>query len=105
MLEHGIKVNPTINKQGSVQGFRFIHEASGADLKASEVDRNFKLNQLFSVEKLLGKSETKELFIPQDYNLNNSLFSEVIFQLSAIYGESSDDDLKQKKKRKRNISR
>lgn len=46
MLEYGIKVNPTINKQGSIQGFRFIHEASGADLKASEVDRDFKIESI-----------------------------------------------------------
>ena len=105
MLEHGIKVNPTINKQGNIQGFRFLHEASGADLKASEVDRNLKLNQLFSIEKLSNKSEVNELVISQDYNLNNSLFNEVISQLSVIYGENTNDDLKQEKKRKRNIRR
>lgn len=105
MLGHGIKVNPTINKQVNIQGFRFIHEASGTDLKASEVDRNLKLNQLFSIEKLSNKSEVNELAISQDYNLNNSLFSEIISQISAIYGENITDDLKQKKKRKRNISR
>jgi hypothetical protein len=105
MLEHGIKVNPTINKQGNIQGFRFLHEASGADLKASEVDRNLKLNQLFSIEKLSNKSEVNELVISQDYNLNNSLFNEVISQLSVIYGENTNDDLKQKQKRKRNIRR
>lgn len=105
MLEHGIKVNPTINKQGNIQGFRFLHEASGADLKASEVDRNLKLNQLFSIERLTNKSDVNELSIPQDYNLNNSLFNEVISQLSVIYGENTNDDLKQKQKRKRNIRR
>ena len=105
MLEHGIKVNPTINKQGNIQGFRFLHEASGADLKASEVDRNLKLNQLFSIEKLSNKSEVNELVISQDYNLNNSLFNEVISQLSVIYGENTNDDLKQEKKRKRNVRR
>ncbi|WP_405607045.1 relaxase/mobilization nuclease domain-containing protein [Polaribacter sp. Asnod1-A03] len=105
MLEHGIKVNPTINKQGNIQGFRFLHEATGADLKASEVDRNLKLNQLFSIEKLSNKSEVNELVISQDYNLNNSLFNEVISQLSVIYGENTNDDLKQEKKRKRNIRR
>ena len=105
MLEHGIKVNPTINKQGNIQGFRFLHEASGANLKASEVDRNLKLNQLFSIEKLSNKSEVNELVISQDYNLNNSLFNEVISQLSVIYGENTNDDLKQEKKRKRNIRR
>ena len=105
MLEHGIKVNPTINKQGNIQGFRFLHKASGADLKASEVDRNLKLNQLFSIEKLSNKSEVNELVISQDYNLNNSLFNEVISQLSVIYGEDTNDNLKQKQKRKRNIRR
>lgn len=105
MLQHGIKVNPTINKQGNIQGFRFLHEASGADLKASEVDRNLKLNQLFSTEKLSNKSEVNELVISQDYNLNNSLFNEVISQLSVIYGENINDDLKQKQKRKINIRR
>ena len=41
MADFGIKVQPTINKQGQIQGFRFIHIETKTDLKASEVDREY----------------------------------------------------------------
>ncbi|MDR0227478.1 MAG: relaxase/mobilization nuclease domain-containing protein [Flavobacteriaceae bacterium] len=47
MRMHQIEVKPSINKQGNIQGYRFIHLPTGTNLKASEVDRNLKLNELF----------------------------------------------------------
>jgi len=47
MQDKQIEVKPTINKQGNIQGYRFIHLETGTNLKASEVDRNLKLNDLF----------------------------------------------------------
>ena len=50
MCKAGVQVLPTINKQGNIQGYRFLHETSGINLKASEVDRNLKLNEIFKNE-------------------------------------------------------
>ncbi|WP_218599184.1 hypothetical protein [Polaribacter sp. NJDZ03] len=100
MLEHGIKVNPTINKQGNIQGFRFIHEASGADLKASEVDRNLKLNQLFSIIKPLNTKTIDYTPILQDYNLNTSAFSNIFSQIAF---EDEENNTKKRKRRKNSM--
>lgn len=105
MLEHGIKVNPTINRQGNIQGFRFVHQASGVDLKASEVDRKLKLNQLFTNEKLLDKSEINESFTSENYSINNSLLMDIIFQFSVNTGGEREDELQNKKKKKRKTRR
>ncbi|MGJ8744423.1 relaxase/mobilization nuclease domain-containing protein [Polaribacter sp.] len=100
MAKLGIKVNPTINKQGNIQGFRFVHEVSGTDLKASEVDRNLKLNQLFLIEKstisnnVCRINKTIDL---KEYNLNTTDFNSIISLLSFEDG----DDTSKKQHRKR----
>ncbi|WP_405565282.1 relaxase/mobilization nuclease domain-containing protein [Polaribacter sp. Asnod6-C07] len=102
MAKFGIKVNPTINKQGNIQGFRFVHEASSTDLKASEVDRNLKLNQLFLVEKstisnnVCRINKTIDL---KEYNLNTADFNSIISLLS--FEDGDDTSKKQKQHRKR----
>lgn len=40
----GIEINPTINKQGEVQGYRI--KSGKADFKASEIDRNITLSKI-----------------------------------------------------------
>ncbi|MEW4924141.1 relaxase/mobilization nuclease domain-containing protein [Algibacter sp. 2305UL17-15] len=103
MAKFGIQVLPTINKQGNIQGYRFIHDASGTNLKASEVDRNLKLNKLFSNENEISRNSNnwnKESVI-NDYSLNASIFKSIITQLAFSGGESQNENLEKKKSRKR----
>lgn len=44
MKERGFEVNPTINKQGNVQGYRVKNISTGEDLKLSQIDRKIKLD-------------------------------------------------------------
>lgn len=46
MLKLGIDVQPTINKQGQVQGHRLIDLASGTSFKASEINKNLGLKNM-----------------------------------------------------------
>ncbi|MFW2134797.1 relaxase/mobilization nuclease domain-containing protein [Chryseobacterium sp. TY4] len=46
MLKLGIDVQPTINKQGQVQGHRLIDIASGTSFKASEINKNLGLKNM-----------------------------------------------------------
>jgi hypothetical protein len=39
MKSKGVEVIPTINKQGEMQGFKFHHEQSGLNFKASEIGK------------------------------------------------------------------
>lgn len=104
MAKLGIKVTPTINKQGNIQGFRFVHEASGTDLKASEVDRNLKLNQLFALEKatisnnVCRKNKTINL---NEYCLNTTDFNSIISLLSF---EDGDNNSKKQRRRRGSIN-
>jgi len=103
MAKFGIQVLPTINKQGNIQGYRFIHDASGTNLKASEVDRNLKLNKLFSNENEISRNSNnsnKESVI-NDYSLNSSVLKSIITQLAFSGGDSQNENLEQKKSRKR----
>ncbi|SFD35206.1 relaxase/mobilization nuclease domain-containing protein [Algibacter pectinivorans] len=103
MAKYGIQVLPTINKQGNIQGYRFIHDASGTNLKASEVDRNLKLNKLFSSENEITRNSNNlnKEYVINDYSLNTSVLKSIINQLAFIGGESQDENLRQKKSRKR----
>ena len=103
MAKFGIQVLPTINKQGNIQGYRFIHDASGTNLKASEVDRNLKLNKLFSNENEISRNSNnsnKESVI-NDYSLNSSVLKSIITQLAFSGGESQNENSEKKKSRKR----
>ena len=100
MAKFGIQVLPTINKQGKIQGFRFIHQETGTNLKASEVDRNLGLNKLFaneipSAEKALEKDQ-----LVQANSLNTSALSSVLSQLAFDAGEIPDENSKRNRKRK-----
>ena len=59
MAKFNIEVNPTINKQGNIQGFRFKHLKTKTDLKASEVDRKLKLHKLLYSGKSFEKKGPK----------------------------------------------
>lgn len=118
MSKFGIQVIPTINKQGDIQGYRFIHDATGTNLKASEVDRNLKLNKLFANEATRNSSQLDKESLLSQYNTNNSnqlskdqIINEyrtdpVVFNsiISDTLGgeENPDEYLKRKKKRKQN---
>lgn len=46
MNSKGIEVKPTINSRGEMQGMRFVHKASGTDLKASELGKAYGVRNL-----------------------------------------------------------
>uniref|UniRef100_UPI0039A53AC7 relaxase/mobilization nuclease domain-containing protein n=1 Tax=Ornithobacterium rhinotracheale TaxID=28251 RepID=UPI0039A53AC7 len=46
MQSKGIKVIPTLNKKGEMQGFKILHKASGLDFKASEIGKNMSVKSL-----------------------------------------------------------
>ncbi|QBK74895.1 relaxase/mobilization nuclease domain-containing protein [Myroides odoratimimus] len=111
MLEKEIEVKPTINKRGNIQGYRFIHLPTSTNLKASEVDRNMKLNDLFKntlsaepkdeVNKLLTNQELSEPQI-QNWKIDVSvLFS----MLSALQFGGNNEDDEQKKRKRRTLKR
>lgn len=101
MLELGIEVLPTINKQGNIQGYRFLHLATGINLKASEVDRNLKLNSLFVSESSLKpniKIKTEDFSF---WTLNTTLL-DLIFSPSYVsVNIEHQEDLKKKRKKKK----
>ncbi len=111
MLEKQIKVKPTINKQGNIQGYRFIHLPTGTNLKASEVDRNMKLNELFkNTTSAEPKDEVNKLFTNQEANepqmQNWKTDSAVLFSmLSAFQLSGNDEDDEQNKRKKRTLKR
>ncbi|MFK7002044.1 relaxase/mobilization nuclease domain-containing protein [Flavobacterium oreochromis] len=46
MLKQGLEINPTINKQGEIQGFRILDLKTKTDFKASEVNRSMSVGNL-----------------------------------------------------------
>lgn len=108
MHKNGIEVKPYINKQGDIQGYRFVHLRSGTDLKASEVDRNLKLNELFVSEtsSLMPKAREYTQSSSQGtsgsfsgWQANMPLMNVLINPFSV--GGGGDDDNNRKRKRKR----
>lgn len=66
MKQHGVKVTPSINRQGQLQGFRFTYK--GTNLKASEVHRQLSGSKLIaqihkSPEQLLKIAKVKTVAI------------------------------------------
>jgi hypothetical protein len=100
MAKRGIQVLPSINKQGNIQGFRFIHDATGTNLKASEVDRNMKLNELFTAESPERDKGLDQEQLLQAHSLNTEKFSSLLSLLGNYIDETPD--VNSKKKRKRN---
>lgn len=99
MAKRGIQVLPTINKQGNIQGFRFIHGATGTNLKASEVDRNMKLNELFTAEKPdIDRGLDQEQLL-QAHSLNTEKFSSLLSILGNYIDETPDENSKKKRRK------
>lgn len=107
MAKFGIQVTPTINKQGNIQGYRFLHAASVTNLKASEVDRNIKLHQLFIRDHSLESKNLDKQQITKDYSINTSLFKSIISQLANNLGEYQNESFEQNEnfERKKKINR
>jgi hypothetical protein len=99
MKKYGIQVLPTINKQGNIQGFRFIHDPTGSNLKASEVDRNLKLNELFTNETSINELARDQNPVLQDYKIDSSTLGSRISQLLSYGEESADENSRRKRKR------
>mgnify|MGYP003423947440 FL=1 len=77
MYDFGIKVIPTINRQGLIQGHRFLDLESGSDFKASEIHRKLGLNVLLEKEILPVRTEiinSTEPTFDTDENSNESEF-------------------------------
>lgn len=98
MSKMGIQVLATINKQGKVQGFRFLHEESGVNLKASEVDGNLKMNELFKNEELDYHKATHAPEQIQDMKINTDKLASILTGLSIAITPDVDDELPKKKK-------
>lgn len=104
MSKLGVIVLPTINKQGHIQGFRFIHESTGTNLKASEVDRNLKLNELFSNENSIKLTPQADILPLHEWKLNHA----VLETFSAIINSNITPEYEQDeniKKKRRGIKR
>lgn len=99
MAKFKIEVKPTINKQGNIQGFRFIHLKTGINLKASEVDRKIKIHKLFIQENSLKRQNTKEELSLKQFKLNISILSSILSHLDYYFERDP------KKNRKRDINR
>lgn len=111
MLEMQIEVKPAINKQGNIQGYRFIHLSTNTNLKASEVERNLKLNELFKNNDLnQPKSGIETIFEInnqsiqqlQDWKIDISILSGL---LSSIQVDNSNEDNQQLKRRNKTHKR
>ena len=99
MARHGIQVLPTINKQGNIQGFRFIHDATGLNLKASEVDRSLKLNELFTRDAGDSKQVMEHGQLLQLHSLNTEKLGSLLSHLFNYVDESQDENTKRKRRR------
>ncbi len=99
MAKRGIQILPTINKQGNIQGFRFIHDATGINLKASEVDRNMKLNELFTAESPGMDRGLNQEQLLQAHSLNTEKFSSLLSLLGNYVDETPDENSKKKRRR------
>lgn len=111
MLKKQIEVKPTINKQGSIQGYRFVHLPTSTNLKASEVDRNLKLNDLFkNTASTEVKDEITKPFTNQEANepqmQNWKTDMSVLFNMLSVcqFGGNDEDD-EQKKRKQRTLKR
>lgn len=94
MAKNDILVDAVLNKQGLIQGYRFFYVPAGVDLKASEVDRNLKLNELFK-EPTLKTFEVNQITNNlDDYKVDNNLLSGIIQQLSAHTAEDNPEEQK-----------
>ncbi|HSD07669.1 relaxase/mobilization nuclease domain-containing protein [Flavobacterium sp.] len=99
MAREKIGVTPTINKQGIIQGYRFLHEPTGVDLKASEVDRNLKLNELFR-DQIMKTGESNQIINDySNYNVSINILSGIL----QLYSPNTSEEIPEVIKKKRKI--
>ncbi len=98
LLQKSIELIPTVNKQGTIQGYRFLDHNSSVNLKASEVDRNIKLNILFkdTNSTKISLESNIESFTPTENKLK---ILNVLASASAV--PEGNEDIKKRKKKKR----
>lgn len=65
MKSMGVIVQPTINKQGQIQGHRFLNVATNENFKASEINRKIDLKN-FGKTKIV-EDETKKIKAPNKF--------------------------------------
>ena len=98
MMKFAIQVLPTITKDGFIQENHFFNEQSGIDFKASEVDQNLKLNELFSIDSRTTIQMLQTEAFLEDWKINieklTSILSSVAFEISP----SIDDELPKRKR-------
>ena len=121
MYDFGIKVIPTINRQGLIQGHRFLDLESGSDFKASEIHRKLGLNVLSEKEILHIRTETIHSTEPtsdtdensneceienQDFSKDDITQNESLETIAEIISDSFDEDFdEQQYNKKRRMSR
>ena len=71
MFRLGIDVQPTVNKQGQIQGHRLVDIVSGKSFKASEINRNMGLRNM--LEKGMNFTKPTELVKPLELAANIGL--------------------------------
>ena len=71
MLKLGVDVQPTINKQGKIQGHRLVDVASGSSFKASEINRDMGLKNM--LEKGMNFTKPTQLVKPLEIAANIGL--------------------------------
>ena len=104
MMKFAINVLPTINKNGFIQENHFIHEQSGIDFKASEVDQNLKFHELFSADSKTTKQVQQIEPSLEDWKINTEKLTSILSFLPFEITPDFDDELL-KRKRKRAIRR
>lgn len=104
MIKFAIQVLPTINKGGFIQENHFFHEQSGIDFKASEVDQNLKLDELFSADSKTTKQVQQTEPSLEDWKINTEKLTSILSSLPYEIDPGVDDELL-KRKRKRAIRR
>ncbi|MEK6525107.1 relaxase/mobilization nuclease domain-containing protein [Myroides odoratimimus] len=106
MRMYQIEVKPSVNKQGNIQGYRFIHLSTHTNLKASEVDRNLKLNELFEnsapkrhddlFHTVLFKDQDKQISF-ENWNTNTASLFSFLNSYGNYYEDNAPDITKKKK--------
>ena len=121
MYDFGVKVIPTINRQGLIQGYRFLDLESGNNFKASEIHRKLGLNVLSEKEILPIRTETIHSTEPtsdtdensneceienQDFSKDDITQNESLETIAEIISDSFDEDFdEQQYNKKRRVRR
>ena len=121
MYDFGVKVIPTINRQGLIQGYRFLDLESGNNFKASEIHRKLGLNVLSEKEIPPIRTETIHSTEPtsdtdensneceienQDFSKDDITQNESLETIAEIISDSFDEDFdEQQYNKKRRMSR